>query len=521
MPFAIRRPSSWSLRVRLVAALLALLATASIAVGSAGVVVMQRLLEGRVDAQLASATARTDRGFPRGQPRGQLPDGEAEDGCSPALLQGGQAEGTLTTRRTPAGVECGAVITGSSDLVDLMPAAMTALRSVAPDDRPHSVDVPAQGDYRVVSRRMPDGDVVVVGLPLAAARSAVYQLAAVIALATLLALVLAGIAGAFIVRRALRPLRRVAGTAARVAELPLDRGEVALAERVAVVDTDVRTEVGQVGAALNQLLDHVGSALEARQRSETRVRQFVADASHELRTPLSAIRGYAELTRRSPQSVPGDVAHALRRVESEAVRMTHLVDDLLLLARLDAGRPVESEPVDLSRLLVDAVSDAHAAGPDHSWQLEVAGEPVVVCGDGARLHQVVANLLANARTHTPAGTSVTVSVRPDGRLAVLRVLDDGPGIPAELADDVFERFARGDSSRSRAHGSTGLGLAIVAAVVEAHGGSVEVGSAPGRTAFSVRLPLAEEPAAARTVVDGGTAKMGVHPPEDAACAPLP
>jgi two-component system OmpR family sensor kinase len=253
-------------------------------------------------------------------------------------------------------------------------------------------------------------------------------------------------------------------------------------------DTDMRTEVGQVGAALNRMLDHVGSALEARHASEMQVRQFVADASHELRTPLAAIRGYAELSRRSRTPVPDEVAHVLRRVESEAQRMTTLVEDLLLLARLDAGRPLAQDEVDLTMLVVDAVSDAHAAGPGHDWQLDLPAEPVLTEGDPARLHQVLANLLANARTHTPEGTTVTVSVGRQGDEAVLSVTDAGPGIPAELQPHLFERFARGDSSRSRAAGSTGLGLAIVSAVVTAHHGRVTVQSRPGRTSFAVRLP---------------------------------
>ena len=305
----------------------------------------------------------------------------------------------------------------------------------------------------------------------------------------LVALIIAGWAGAVIVRRTLQPLARVAATATRVSELKLDRGEVDLAQRVPEADTDARTEVGQVGAALNRMLDHVGNALEARHASEMQVRQFVADASHELRTPLAAIRGYAELSRRSRQPVPEEVGHVLRRVESEAKRMTALVEDLLLLARLDAGRPLAHDPVDLTMLVVDAVSDAHAAGPRHDWQLDLPEEPVLVTGDQARLHQVLANLLANARTHTPEGTTVTVGVSATGTEAVLRVTDAGPGIPAELQPHIFERFARGDSSRSRAAGSTGLGLSIVHAVVTAHGGTVSVESAPGRTEFTVRLPL--------------------------------
>lgn len=176
------------------------------------------------------------------------------------------------------------------------------------------------------------------------------------------------------------------------------------------------------------------------------------------------------------------------RVESEADRMTHLVEDLLLLARLDSGRPLDRRPVDLARLCADVVSDAHAAGPLHNWRLEVPAEPVLVTGDDARLHQVVANLLANARVHTPPGTSVTVALTADADRAVLRVTDEGPGVPVELQSEVFERFARADTSRSRRDGSTGLGLAIVSAVVRAHHGTIEMRSAPGHTEFTVRLP---------------------------------
>jgi len=291
----------------------------------------------------------------------------------------------------------------------------------------------------------------------------------------------------FIVRRSVRPLERVAETARKVAALPLDRGEVDLAVRVPARDTDPRTEIGSVGAAINQMLGHVSDALTARHASETRVRQFVADASHELRTPLAAIRGYAELARRGEYD-PAAVSHALRRVESESARMTTLVEDLLLLARLDSGRPLTGEQVDLTMLVVDRVSDARVAGPDHRWQLDLPEEPVTVHGDAARLHQVLANLLANARNPTSPGTTVVTRVRHEAGGAVLTVTDDGPGIPPDLQPEVFGRFVRGDSSRSRAAGSTGLGLAIVAAVIGAHGGTVTVDSRPGRTCARVRLP---------------------------------
>jgi two-component system OmpR family sensor kinase len=292
-----------------------------------------------------------------------------------------------------------------------------------------------------------------------------------------------------VVRLALRPLDRIVATAARVSELPLSRGEVEIVERVPPEDTDTRTEVGQMGSALNRLLDHVAAALTVRHRSERKVRQFVSDASHELRTPLAAIRGYAELTRRGPHTLPDDVRHSLGRIESESVRMTSLVDELLLLARLDEGRKPDANVVDLGRLVADAVSDARAAGPDHRWRLDLPEEPISVLGDGAQLHQVVANLLANARTHTPEGTEVITTVVRTPAAAVLTVTDLGPGIPPEIRTHLFERFVRGDRSRSRKAGSTGLGLAIVQATVEAHGGTVSVDSEPGRTEFRVVLPL--------------------------------
>jgi two-component system, OmpR family, sensor kinase len=281
-------------------------------------------------------------------------------------------------------------------------------------------------------------------------------------------------------------------TAAEVARLPL-ASEVGVPHRVP--DADPRTEVGQLGAAFNRMLGHVEGALARREASESRLRRFAADASHELRTPLAAIRGYAELARRHPGSLPPEAEHALDRVEAESARMSALVEDLLLLARLDAGRPLESRPVDLTRLAIDAASDARAAGPDHRWQLELPEGPVLVPGDEHRLYQVLANLLGNARTHTPAGTTVTVALRraPAGGAAELTVTDDGPGIPGELLPDLFERFVRGDSSRSRAAGSTGLGLSIVAAVIAAHHGTAGVTSEPGRTRFTITLPLLADP----------------------------
>jgi two-component system OmpR family sensor kinase len=287
----------------------------------------------------------------------------------------------------------------------------------------------------------------------------------------------------------------VAAAAQQVSQLPLDRGEVALAVRVSPADADPASEVGRVGQAFNHMLNNVEEALAARQASETRVRQFVADASHELRNPLAAIRGYAELTRRVPEELPADAAYAMSRVESEAARMSHLVEDLLLLARLDSGPDLDIQPTDITEVVINAVNDARVAGPEHIWRLEVPEHPVTALADRHRLHQVITNLLANARTHTPQRTQVETAVSVADGTAMITVTDHGPGIPAEIADRVFERFTRADASRVRTPGaatggSTGLGLAIVAAVVEAHSGRVEVHSEPGNTRFAVTLPLA-------------------------------
>ncbi len=469
----------WSLRARLIAALVALLAVACVTIGVASEVAVSRIQLGQLDSQLESAADRTphDSG-PQHKP-GSPQLGGSLPGDGP-----GPPPGTLVMHIGDSGVIAW-VIDADGSAKDLT-AAQQAVLARLPVTGRHYTRAVGGADYRLTARRGPDGDISISGLSLEPLQQAQYALAAVEIAISVTALALAALLGAFIVRRTMRPLEAVAATASRVAELPLDRGEVALSVRVP--DVDPRTEVGQVGAALNRMLGHVARALSARQASETRVRHFVADASHELRTPLAAIRGYAELTRRFGDGVPADVAHAMRRVESETARMTVLVEDMLLLARLDSGRPLASAPVDLSRLVIDAVSDAHVAGPDHRWHLDLPEESVTVDGDAARLHQVLTNLLANGRAHTPPGTTVTTSVRVSGDAVLLSVADDGPGIPPDLLPDVFDRFARGDTSRSRAAGSTGLGLSIVAAVVESHRGSVEVMSRPGRTAFTVRLP---------------------------------
>ncbi|HEY4006582.1 MAG TPA: HAMP domain-containing sensor histidine kinase [Pseudonocardia sp.] len=491
------RASALPLRTRMLVAMIALLAVVSMVVGAISLVLLRQYLIDQLDLRLEGAGTKLVQADSRPPPHDS-----GQRGNGPWFLNApGLQIGTLGARIVDGEVRQAGVLDKDGVSRVVGDQAEQDILQVPNDGGQHTRPVGNLGEYRMYAVRRSDDKVYVTGLPLDSVNETLSNLARIELLVAAGGLVAAGLASTLIVRAALRPLRRVAATAGRVAELPLDRGEVALAERVPERDTDSRTEVGQVGGALNRMLEHVASALEARQASETQLRQFLADASHELRTPLAAIRGYAELTRRSAEdSMPPDVAHSLRRITSQAERMTSLVEDMLLLARLDAGRPLVRESVDLSQLVVDCLSDAHAAGPDHRWTLRLPDEAVSVTGDAARLSQVLANLLANARVHTPPGTTVRAELIRTPTEAVMRVVDDGPGIPPALLPHVFGRFARGDSSRSRAAGSTGLGLAIAHAVVTAHGGQVTVESMRGRTAFTVRLPVNGAPSvnAART-----------------------
>jgi len=496
-----------------------LIAVVCAVIGTVTAIALERHLYQQLDSQVTEAAKRAG-----GPPKGAWQGPAGGNGGFPSTgatgvgigipsvekrLQDFVTRGGTQAKTIAAGVDVNGGVTDaviaeiestatSSDVpnmrdVPLDQAQMAELAAVSRDSGMHTVTLTGLGEYRVKYTTGDRGNYYV-ALPTQSVTTTVNTLILVEISVTGAGLVAAGIACSVLVSVALRPLRKVASTATRVSELPLHTGEVTLNERVAESETDPHTEVGQVGAALNRMLDHVHGALHARQQSETRVRQFVADASHELRTPLASIRGYAELTRRGREETGPDTRHALGRIESEAGRMTLLVEDLLLLARLDAGRPLQFDRTDLVPLVVDTVSDARAAGRDHNWRLELPDEPALVSADAARLQQVLVNLLANARTHTPPGTTVTARVRRSGPWLCVDVQDDGQGVPADLLPHVFERFARGDSSRSRfpgspgSSGSTGLGLAIVRAVATAHGGAVTVDSVPGQTVFTVRLP---------------------------------
>lgn len=359
---------------------------------------------------------------------------------------------------------------------------------------PQSMELGGLGSYRVETRVADEDDLLFIGGSLNLAnRTVARRMASAAGLYTVALLVTAGLT-ITVVSYALRPLRRVAATAASVAAMPLTDGDERITVRVAATDVDPDNEVGIVAGALNRLLDNVDSALAYRSEADRRMRQFITDASHELRTPLAAIQGYAELTRQDSSTLPPTTEYALARIESEAQRMASLVEELLLLSRLSEGQDLDIEDVDLADLVLDAVNDAAAAAPSHHWVKNLPEAPVWVRGDRARLHQVVTNLLKNAWVHTPPGVAVTTAIAEDrcgvgGPVAELTVANDGPAIDADMVPHLFERFVRADKARSGELGSTGLGLAIVASIVGAHRGSVGVESADGATVFRVRLPV--------------------------------
>jgi two-component system OmpR family sensor kinase len=482
-----------SLRGRLLLAMLALAAVGLAASGLATWLVLRAFLVGRVDQQLTAARVQVAEAVQA--------DGVAAldrfEGQGPARLglESGWAEVRQAGRRVRL-VDLGG--TGQDAHGGWRrqgpPWAgrgrFTAAPPALPADLPgRVVELTADPEggrgfpYRVQAGPVAGGGLVVaVAVPLAGVFETLGRLvlaevlvgAAVLAVLALLALRL--------VRVGLRPLDGIAATAGAIAAGDLTRR---------VQPAEPGTEVGRLGLALNAMLGQIEAAFAERRASEARLRRFVADASHELRTPLTSIRGYAELFRRGAAARPEDLATTMRRIEEEAERMGVLVDELLLLARLDQGRPLDRRPVDLAEVAAEAVEQARVIDPGRPLELAAPG-PVVVLGDRERLHQVAANLLANVRAHTAPGTAARVEVAAaDGR-AVLQVADQGPGMHPEQAARAFERFYRADPARSRGAGGAGLGLSIVAAIAHAHGGRATVTSAPGRGAtIRVELPLQE------------------------------
>jgi signal transduction histidine kinase len=372
--------------------------------------------------------------------------------------------------------------------------------------------------YRGLATRTNLG-LLVVAVSLHDVDASLHHLLLVEILVACLVLLALALMGWWVVKLGLRPLQDMERTAGAIAA-----GD--LSQRVEIIDEN--TEVGRLGIAMNEMMQQIETAFEARAASEARLRRFVGDASHELRTPLTSIRGYAELFRRGAADRPEDLAKAMRRIEEEADRMGVLVDDLLLLARLDQGRPLERQPVDLTVITRDAVDDARTVAPERPIDFSPNGS-VFVPGDEVRLRQVLGNLLQNVRRHTPPETPVHVRVYGDDIEAVIEVADEGPGMSADDASRVFERFWRSDPSRARTSGGAGLGLAIVAAIADAHGGRAEVQTAPGEGAtFRVHLPVQMPDVTEQYAYDGTEPAQPAPPPppepapsEEARTAGLP
>ena len=488
------------LRVRLVAAVLILAALALLATGLVGTTALRGYLMSRVDGQLAgiasSVQDRISHGFPAVDRNGSV--GGSSPGTVESYLAASTADGQLTDALVPS--------VGPQLQKPALPL-LTAATATARNGRPFTATaVDGQGDWRVLVSLLPNGGPdgggeqgtvtsgasLTVALPLRDVQSTVHRV--IVNNLKVGALVLAVLAALayLVVRGSLRGLSAVESTAQAIAAGDLTRR---------APGPDQRTEVGRVAYAFNAMLDRLSTAFSDREQATTRavasedkMRRFIADASHELRTPLTSIRGFAELHRQGAIGDSQAAEHVMARIEAEATRMGVLVEDLLELARLDQQRPMQKKPVDLLLVAADVVHDADALS-EHHVSLRVATEPgtlPVVLGDDARLRQVVTNLVGNALTHTPAGTSVVVTVSSTTTEAAVQVTDDGPGISSKDVDRVFERFYRVDASRSRASGGNGLGLSIAAAIVTAHGGHISLDSLPGHGArFSVRLPLQE------------------------------
>lgn len=464
-----------------------------VAIGAVAEVGLRNEMLSLTDSQVANSLAAFNYSYAKARLRSANP----EAGAAAALELGGvtgQAPGTVIALVRDGRLVFSTVFTDAEPApapADAV-AALEAIDWATPDSRERRLG--SLGPHQVGSRDLGGGERLVSAVSMEAAHSTLSRYAWLVAALIGLTLVLAAGATVMLVRRSLRPLRRVAAIAEQVATLPLEADDYRITARVGDRDTDPRSEVGTVGLTLNHMLDNVDTALTQRAGSDRRMRQFITDASHELRTPLASILGYAELTRQESDVLPPMTEYALERIEAESRRMSSLVSDLLLLSRLDEGQDLRIEDFDMCELVADAVNDATVTAPGHRFAADLPDLPVWVRGDRIRLQQLVANLLGNARMHTPPGTTVTTSLTPgnvgDRPMVVLVVDDDGPGIPEQIMPNLFGRFVRADKARSREIGSSGLGLAIVASVVEAHGGTVRAESRPGRTAFTVLLPAA-------------------------------
>ncbi|MGD1053886.1 MAG: HAMP domain-containing sensor histidine kinase [Candidatus Dormibacteria bacterium] len=468
-----------TLRARLLLALVPLFVLCLVAADAAAYAEQQSFLYGQLQQQAQSGASLVASSVPGGGP-------------------GGPSGGVPGGPGSPPGVVWGEVLSASGAAVESpqflgVPIqdqlSATANHPVLPGELASQggryLSVAGVGSYSqylvyVEPAGGGSGDLVVAAVPMDSYDATLGNLLLLELLVGAGVVVLLVLATWLIILRGLRPLARMGDTARAIAGGELGRR---------VTPADPTTEVGRLGLALNTMLDQLQAAFGQRAAVEQRLRQFLSDASHELRTPLTSMRGYAELVRRNRGMDAAELELALRRIEDEARRMGVLVDDLMLLARLDQGRPLERAPVDLEALVADACADARVGDPARTITAHLEA-PLAVIGDDPRLRQVMANLLRNALVHTPAGSPIEVALREKGGRAVIEVTDHGPGIPAAARERIFERFHRADPERSRDQGGSGLGLSIVAGVVAAHGGRVGVTDTPGGGAtFRVELPL--------------------------------
>jgi len=463
-----------SLRGRLLVGVISLVVIGLLTLDVATYTSLQRFLTGRVDDQLLGShnTAISALGGPSQGPGPQTGNGLPED----TIVERISPNGTLVLARRLQFAQ------STSKALPVLPTTLP----VANERNPAISTLAGTGGvalYRAAmwQEDLFQGDTVVLAIPLTDVASTLSQVLQVELLISIGVVAAMGILALVIIRISLRPLEKMGAVAQDIAAGDLSRR---------VEPANSRSEIGRLGLALNGMLSQIESAFAERTASNRRLRRFVADASHELRTPLTSIRGYSEMLRRGAAESLADAELARRRIEEESIRMTGLVDDMLVLARLDQGRALEQEPVDLQAIATDAVADARVVAPQREIKLTSSGT-VVVNGDDTRLRQVLANLMRNAIVHTPVQTPIDITLATQDSVARLSVADHGPGLNAEEVDRIFEPFYRADPSRSRDSGGAGLGLSIVSAVVSAHGGHVKVRETEGGGAtFEVELPLA-------------------------------
>jgi two-component system OmpR family sensor kinase len=481
-------PSKWSLRVRLMLATFGLATIAIVGSDFAAHIALKNYLISQVDSQLDDVASRSVKRVDRAgiDPN---PNGERDDKHSFRAIR---PLGSVPTSTQVTLLDLEGHVVGSlggdftNQIEDKEFSKLTPAEVVSHQGRPFTIrGEDGNSDLRALASLLPSGvGTVVVSIAFDSIDNTLNKLTGLFILISLVILLMIIFVSRAIINISLRPLTKIEDKAAAIAEGDLS---------VRLPEVNPNTEVGRLTTSLNTMLGRIEDAFDVRTKSESRLRRFVADASHELRTPLTAIRGFAELHRQGAVSGAEKTKELIHRIEKESIRMSSLVEDLLLLARLDQAPQVHKEPVDLTHLINEAVESARAAGPDHPITVLVADETFIL-GDSMRIHQAVANLLANARTHTPAGTNIAINVEQSESELTITVSDDGPGLSAADQERIFERFFRADPSRQRSAGEgSGLGLAIVDAVMKAHGGSVTVASEIGKgAAFTLHFPITKD-----------------------------